>query len=72
VNRAGEDRVGLYRYCGEEGLPILMSLPEDRQIAGVISRGDLVGSVFPEYGRMFSELGERLRFEVSRKVAHNE
>ena len=64
VNRAGEDQVGLYQYCRTEKLPVLLSLPDDRQIAEVTSRGDLVARALPEYGLMFAELAERLKQEL--------
>ncbi len=64
VNRAGDDRVGLYRFCEEENLPILLSIPDDRQIAEVVSRGGLVADALPEYGLMFSELAEKLKKNV--------
>jgi len=64
INRAGEDQVGLYRYCQTENLPVLLALPEDRQIAEVTSRGNLVAHALPEYGLMFAELAERLKQEL--------
>lgn len=64
VNRAGEDLVGLHGYCRSENIPILLSLPDDRQIAEVVSRGELVARVFPEYGLMFAELAGRLKQEL--------
>lgn len=64
VNRAGEDLVGLHSYCRSENLPILLSLPDDRQIAEVVSRGDLVAMTFPEYGLMFAELADRVKQEL--------
>lgn len=64
INRAGEDQVGLYQYCQAEALPVLLSLPDDRQIAEITSRGDLVAHVLPEYGLMFAELANKLQQEV--------
>jgi len=64
VNRAGEDLVGLYGYCQSENLPVLLSLPDDRQIAEITSRGDLVSRVLPEYGLMFSLLATKLKAEL--------
>lgn len=64
VNRAGEDQVGLYHYCRTEKLPVLLSLPDDRQIAEVTSRGDLIAHALPEYGLMFAELAEKLKLEL--------
>lgn len=64
VNRAGEDLVGLNGYCRSENLPVLLSLPDDRQIAEITSRGDLLAHVLPEYGLMFAELAEKLKQEL--------
>ncbi len=64
INRAGEDLVGLHQYCQTENLPIMLSLPEDRQIAEVVSRGELVAHALPEYGRMFTELAEKLKYAL--------
>lgn len=64
INRAGEDQVGLNQYCQAEALPVLLSLPDDRQIAEITSRGDLVAHVLPEYGLMFAELANKLQQEV--------
>ena len=43
---------------------VLLSLPDDRQIAEITSRGDLVARVLPEYGLMFAELAEKLKQEL--------
>ena len=66
VNRSGEDLVGLHRYCQSENLPILLSLPDDRQIAEVTSRGDLISHQLPEYGLLFSDLATKLKQELQR------
>ncbi len=67
INRAGNDQVGLHHYCMDENLPVLLELPEDRQIAEVVSKGELVSHVLPEYGRMFGTLAERLH-EVAGRI----
>ncbi len=64
VNRAGEDLVGLYQYCQTENLPVLLSLPDDRQIAEVSSRGNVIAHALPEYGLMFAELAAKLKQEL--------
>ena len=64
INRAGEDQVGLGNYCQNEGLPVLMSLPDDRQIAEVVSKGQLVSSCLPEYGLLFRKLADSIRSEL--------
>jgi MinD superfamily P-loop ATPase len=54
VNRVGigDDRV--HRYCREEGIPILLEIPDDRRIAEAYSRGELIVEALPEYRAMFA------------------
>ncbi len=56
VNRmgVGDDRV--HRFCREEGIPVLLELPDDRRIAEAYSRGELVVDALPEYGSHFATL----------------
>ncbi len=61
INRSGDDQVGLHMYCRDENIPVMLSIPDDRLIAEAVSRGELISKVFPEYGRMFAELGDKLR-----------
>jgi MinD superfamily P-loop ATPase len=47
VNRAGigDDRVHL--YCREEGIPVLLDIPDDRRIADEYSKGELIVESLP-------------------------
>jgi len=56
VNRmgVGDDRVHL--FCREQGIPILLELPDDRRIAEAYSRGELVVDALPEYHSHFATL----------------
>lgn len=56
INRSdmGDDRVK--QYAEEEGVPILMEIPFDRQIAEAYSRGDMVVDVMPEWKEKFKTL----------------
>jgi MinD superfamily P-loop ATPase len=56
VNRMGigDDRV--YAFCGKEGIPILLEIPDDRRIAENCSRGELVVDALPEYSSLFATL----------------
>jgi MinD superfamily P-loop ATPase len=60
VNRmgAGDDRV--HSYCRDHGIPILLEIPEDREIAESYSRGDLIVEALPRYRPLFGELSRRL------------
>lgn len=56
VNRTGigDDRV--HAYCREQGIPILLEIPDDRRIAEAYSRGELLIEALPEYRSLFSKL----------------
>lgn len=60
INRCdiGDDRVD--RYCSEEGIDVLMRIPNDRAIAEACSNGELLVDVRPEYEGEFLKLHERL------------
>lgn len=60
VNRVGigDDRVHI--YCAQEGIPVLLEIPEDRRIAEAYSRGDLVVDVLPAYRRDFKRLPAKI------------
>jgi MinD superfamily P-loop ATPase len=59
VNRAGigDDRVHV--YCGEENIPVLLEIPDDRRIAEVYSNGRLIVDALPEYRGLFLSLIEK-------------
>lgn len=69
VNRVGvgDDRV--HRYCGEEDIPILMEIPDDRRIAEVCSRGGLIVEALPEYRGLFRSLIEKTMLREHPKEA---
>ena len=56
VNRMGigDDRV--HDYCRQEGIPILVEIPDDRRIAEAYSRGNLIVEALPEYRGAFENL----------------
>ncbi|NQU43723.1 4Fe-4S binding protein [bacterium] len=60
INRAGigDDRV--LDFCAESGIPILAVIPEDRRIAEVCSRGELIVESLPEYRGVFRDLLEKI------------
>lgn len=60
VNRmgAGDDRV--QAFCQEQGIEILLEIPDDRRIAEAYARGELMADVLPEYGGLFRGLRDRL------------
>lgn len=61
INRSdiGDNRVR--EYASREGLPILMEIPFDRQVAEAYSRGDALVDVMPEWKSRFLELFYRIK-----------
>jgi MinD superfamily P-loop ATPase len=59
INRVGvgDDRV--HAYCGAENIPVLLEIPDDRRIAEVYSRGELIVEALPEYRGLFRGLIEK-------------
>jgi len=49
------------RYCGSEGIPILMTIPWDRRIAEAYSKGIPLIEALPEYKSRFSQLYGEIR-----------
>jgi len=71
VNRVGigDDRV--HRYSREEGIPILLEIPDDRRIAEAYSRGDLIVEALPEYRALFAGfLGKLMEMKPTREDSH--
>ncbi len=67
INRSdmGDDRVR--EYAVQEGLPVLMEIPFDRQIAEAYSRGKPIVEVIPEWTERFCELYESIEEIVREK-----
>lgn len=61
VNRigAGDDRI--HRFCRDEGVPILLEIPDDRRIAEAYSRGELMVDALPYYASHFATLMWNIR-----------
>jgi MinD superfamily P-loop ATPase len=58
VNRMGigDDRV--HAFCGEQNIPVLLEIPDDRRIAEAYSRGEVIVDALPEYRGLFESLLE--------------
>jgi MinD superfamily P-loop ATPase len=60
----GDDKVK--EYAQSEGVPILMEIPFDRQIAECYSRGELFAQVLPEWRTRFRKLVEQIETRVEK------
>jgi MinD superfamily P-loop ATPase len=48
INRSDVGDDGVVRYCEEEGIAILLEIPDDRRIAEGYSRGEMAVDIVPE------------------------
>jgi MinD superfamily P-loop ATPase len=56
VNRVGIGDGRVHEYCRDQGIPILLEIPDDRRIAEAGSRGELLIEALPEFRPLFSKL----------------
>lgn len=56
INRAGLGNDDIYSYLNTENIPLLMSVPFDRNIAAVYSRGELITNVDTDWELKFNHL----------------
>ncbi|MFQ5810641.1 MAG: (4Fe-4S)-binding protein, partial [Armatimonadota bacterium] len=56
INRDGVGDAGVGRFCEQEGLPILLRIPQKREIAEAYSRGETLTRAFPEWGEQFRDM----------------
>lgn len=59
INRVGSGDDRVHVFCSQEGIPILLEIPEDRRIAEAYSRGSLIVDALPEYRGLFQSLVEK-------------
>lgn len=60
INRADRSNNNVNHYCQSENISVLSEIPDDRQIAEVYSRGELLIEALPKYRNIFNELARRL------------
>jgi MinD superfamily P-loop ATPase len=60
VNFSGIGDRGVYDYCAEQGIPILMEIPFDRRIAELYSRGIPFVRAMPEWRQRFMDLADSI------------
>ena len=65
INRAGIGDAGVESYCHDEGIPIALSIPFDREIASLYSEGTVLVDARPEWKRRFLDLASRLKESVT-------
>ncbi|MBA7622540.1 Iron-sulfur cluster carrier protein [subsurface metagenome] len=66
VNFAGIGDRGVYDFCEEKGIPIMMEIPFDRRIAELYSKGVPFVEDMPEWRQKFIDLVGRIEEEVAK------
>ena len=61
INRAGLGNDAIYRFCREQGLPILAEIPYDRAIAEAYARGRIIADVSSGLQETFVSLLGKIR-----------
>lgn len=65
INRADIGDNSVREYAGQEGIPILMEIPFDRQIAEAYSKGEILVESAPEwkdrFRALYRDIGEQVR-----------
>lgn len=53
-------------YCNKEDIPIIARIPDDRKIAEIYSKGEMIAEKLPEYKKYFEGLYGRIRKTVEK------
>jgi MinD superfamily P-loop ATPase len=68
VNRFGLGDDQVQRYCADEGLEIVLELPDDRRVAEASSRGELLVDALPELREELQRAWDRITAAVAEEV----
>ena len=60
LNRADAGDDAVRQYCEDEGLRVVLEIPDDRRVAEAYARGQLIVDALPEHARLYERLGANL------------
>jgi len=72
LNRAGVGDGKTEEYCQKEGIPILMTIPLDTNIASLYSQGVPLVEGMPDYKNSFIELYEKIGETANERSSHSQ
>ncbi len=64
INQADVGNKDVERYCREEGLPVLMQIPWDRELASLYARGEPIAMHSSFWEKRFRELWEQILLQL--------
>jgi len=71
INRDRPGFDGLDEYCTRSGIPVLLRIPEKREIAEAYSKGVTLTEAFPEWGRQLIDMFENIASQCSQGEKQN-
>ena len=60
INKAGEDGL-IEKFCQEKGLPVLLKIPFQKEVAAAYAKGIPLVEAIPDYKTKFEELYNQIR-----------
>ena len=60
INRDGLGETDIQGYCFDNYIPVLMTIPLDRNIGAGLAQGDTLLEIYPEYGEKFRALYKKV------------
>ncbi|MGB9699395.1 MAG: ATP-binding protein [Thermodesulfobacteriota bacterium] len=70
INREDLGNGSIKEYCQQKGIPILGTLPYDRQIAEVYAQGKIVVKELPQYRDLFLNLFAQIERAINKRRGH--
>lgn len=61
INKFDEDENIVKKYCGDEEIEIIGTIPFDRKIAETYSKGEIIAEALPEYRENFETILKRVK-----------
>jgi MinD superfamily P-loop ATPase len=61
INRASDNQGKLVKYCREQNIPVLLTIPLDSEIARLYSRGITLAEGMPRWQEQFESLFDRIQ-----------
>jgi MinD superfamily P-loop ATPase len=68
LNRAGSGNERIETYCKSEGIPVMLTIPLDTDIAKLYSRGITLAEGMPDWQERFVELFQKIKDQLSNKT----
>ncbi len=72
INRCDIGDQEVNKFCKRRSIPVLMEIPEDRQIAAAYSRGQMIVDLMPSYTEKFQKLFTKIKRVLTSELANGQ